>query len=71
MENLKVEKVKKSGIIYTLESWHREFDYVTACYLLEPWERRIVKGTLVALTAVMFFGTIYFLPSYTSALVQF
>jgi len=62
---------KKGGIFQTLDSWHREFDYVTACYLLEPWERRIVKGTLVALSGVMIFSTCYFLPSYTSALIQY
>jgi hypothetical protein len=38
------EHEKKSGFFHTLDNWHREFDYVTACYLLEPWERRIVKG---------------------------
>ena len=38
------KRQKKSGILQTLDSWHLEFDYVTACSLLEPWERRIVKG---------------------------
>lgn len=46
MRQTPVEHQKKSGILHTLDSWHREFDYVTACYLLEPWERRIVKGII-------------------------
>ena len=28
------EHVKKSGILYTLDGWHREFDYVTVGILL-------------------------------------
>jgi len=61
------EHVKKSGILYTLDGWHREFDYVTACYLLEPWERRIVKVTLLVLIFMMLLSAFFFLSAaYTS-----
>jgi len=66
-----MEEKNTFGILHFLDSCHREFDYVTACYLLEPWERRIVKGTLMALACVMLFAFFYFLPTCSNAVVEF
>jgi len=52
---------KNTSFLQKLDSWHREFDFVTACYMLEPWERKIVKGTLVVLTAILLFTLIQYL----------
>ncbi len=52
----KEAKARKKGLRYYLESCHREFDYVTCCSMLEPWEKRIVKGTLLTLTLVTAFS---------------
>merc|ERR1712062_467827 len=62
---------QKNSLASIFDSYHREFDYVTATYLLEPWERRIVKGTLLILTFIMLFSSIYFLSSYSSAFLQY
>ena len=29
----------------TIASYYREYEYVTAIYVLEPWERRWANGT--------------------------
>jgi len=29
-----IEENNTFGILHSLDSWYREFDYVTACYLL-------------------------------------
>ena len=56
IDKRKAEK-NNCGVLQILESWHREFDFVTACYLLEPWERRIVKGVTIFISYI-------FLPSF-------
>jgi len=56
-----IEDKDNISFLQKLDSWHREFDFVTACYMLEPWERKIVKGTLVVLTAVLLFTLIQYL----------
>ena len=43
------KRQKKSGLLHTLDSWHREFDYVTACSLLEPLGEAHSKRYAVAI----------------------
>jgi len=60
------------GVLYLIDNWHREFDYVTACYLLEPWERRLVKGTFIALASVIWIlAFIYFVPYCSNVVAQY
>ena len=54
IDKRKAEK-NNCGVLQILESWHREFDFVTACYLLEPWERRIVKGVTIFISYIFFY----------------
>jgi len=55
----------------TLASYYREYEFVTAIYVLEPWERRLANGVVVVVLAIGIFSTCYYLPHYTMKLLEY
>ncbi len=52
------------GLSDTLSGWYREYEFVTAVYLLEPWEKRIVNSVMAGLALCTFYATYAYLPHY-------
>ena len=51
-----------------LHSWYREYEFVTAVYLLEPLEKQIVNSVLAGITLFTAFSIYKYLPHYSSEL---
>lgn len=54
-----------------LHSWYREYEFVTAVYLLEPWEKRIVNSVMAGIALFTVFSAYTYLPHYSSELYSF
>ena len=54
-----------------LSSWYREYEFVTAVYLLEPWERRIVNVVMAGLGVFAIYSTFAYLPHYATSFAGF
>jgi len=54
----------------TLSSWYREYEFVTAVYLLEPWEKRIVNSVMSGLAAFTLYAAYAYLPGYASSVAS-
>ena len=54
-----------------LSAWYREYEFVTAVYLLEPWEKRIVNSVMAGLALFTLYSGYTYLPHYASSLVQY
>ena len=50
-----------------LSSWYREYEFVTAVYLLEPWEKRIVNSVMAGILIFTLFAGYTYLPHYASS----
>ena len=50
-----------------ISSWYREYEYVTAVYLLEPWEKRIVNTVMAGLALFTLYAAYSYVPHYVSA----
>lgn len=46
---------------------YREYEFVTAVYLLEPWERRIVNTAMVGITLFTLYAAYTYLPVYATS----
>ena len=63
----KVKKQPQRGIGPLLQSWYRNYEFATAVSLLEPWEKRLVNGTVVTVFAAIVFSAGYYLPHYVNS----
>ena len=50
-----------------LSTLFREYEFVTAVYLLEPWERRIVNSVMAAIAAFTLYSAYNYVPHYVHA----
>ena len=55
----------------TLASYYREYEFVTAIYVLEPWEKRWANGAVALTLAVAIFSTVHYLPHYTATFFEY
>ena len=67
-ESNNVNTRSSSSLGKYLHSWYREYEFVTAVYLLEPWEKRIVNSVLAGIALFTVFSTYKYLPHYSSEL---
>ena len=51
----------------TICSWYREYEFVTAVYLLEPWEKRIVNFVMAGIAIFTLYSAYNYLPHYANA----
>ena len=51
----------------TIASWYREYEFVTAVYLLEPWEKRIVNSVMAGIAVFTLYSAYNYLPHYANA----
>jgi len=54
-----------------LASYYREYEFVTAIYVLEPWEKRWANGVVALVLAIAIFSTVHYLPHYTVKLLEY
>ncbi len=54
-----------------LTSWYREYEFVTAVYLLEPWEKRIVNSVMTGLAVFALYSAYTSLPHYAANLASY
>jgi len=54
-----------------LASYYREYEFVTAIYVLEPWEKRWANGVVAVTLAIALFSTIHYLPHYTATMFEY
>lgn len=55
----------------TVASYYREYEFVTAIYVLEPWEKRWANGVVAVTLAIAIFSTVHYLPHYTATLFEY
>ena len=53
-----------------VSSWYREYEFVTAVYLLEPWEKRIVNSVMAGIAVFTLYSAYTYLPHYASSLAN-
>jgi len=51
-----------SSLKERLKFWYREYEFTTAIYLLEPWERRLVNVTMSSVAVFSLYACFYYLP---------
>ena len=59
-----------SSLKERLKFWQREYEFTTAIYLLEPWERRLVNVTMSGIAAVSLYACCYYLPHYARSFAK-
>ena len=52
------------GLSERVSAWYREYEFVTAVYLLEPWEKRIVNSVMAGLAVCTVYAAYSYLPHY-------
>ncbi len=57
------------GVSDTVSAWYREYEFITAVYLLEPWEKRIVNSVMAGLAVCTIYAGYAYLPHYASSVV--
>lgn len=51
----------------TISAAYREYEFITAVYLLEPWEKRIVNTAMAGITLFTLYAAVNYLPHYAAA----
>lgn len=54
-----------------INSIYLEYEFVSAVYCLEPWEKRIVNAVISLLSATIVYSTYKYLPHYTASLLNY
>jgi hypothetical protein len=54
-----------------LHSWYREYEFTTAVYLLEPWEKRTVNVAMSGIALFSLYASYYYLPHYSKTFAHF
>ncbi len=54
-----------------LASCYREYEFVTAVYLLEPWEKRIVNSVMTGLAVFALYSAYTSLPHYAANMASY
>jgi len=58
-------------ILEVLNSCYLEYEFVTAVYLLEPWEKRIVNSVMGGITVFTLYSAYTYLPHYASSMLHY
>jgi len=59
-----------SSVKERLKFWYREYEFTTAIYLLEPWERRLVNVTMSSIAVISLYACFYYLPHYARSFAK-
>ena len=59
-----------SSVKERLKFWYREYEFTTAIYLLEPWERRLVNVTMSSIAVFSLYACFYYLPHYARSFAK-
>lgn len=51
--------------------WYTQYEHITAVYLLEPWEKRIINSIVLAALATTVYSTYNYLPHYSVSLLEY
>ena len=59
-----------SSVKERIKFWYREYEFTTAIYLLEPWERRLVNVTMSSIAVFSLYASCYYLPHYARSFAK-
>ncbi|EGD74208.1 hypothetical protein PTSG_12414 [Salpingoeca rosetta] len=52
------------GVVDLVQRMHLKYNVTIGLYMLEPWERMLFNGVLIALLSLWIFATILYLPAW-------